>query len=171
MRLRRASRGSLVITRFTWSETPAVCPRWLRWLRWLRHGHVAGRSLPLASPGVKRQLSVRGGCGGCATGKSRGAHYHSLHPEKNASLVSAVVGWVYRVDGLGSSLAIGRTAGNSSPGKPSSPPQDFFRIFKNSQGFFTPFFQDIMVNSVLRFSPFRPACHLGNCAIFFFFFP
>ena len=58
MRLRRASRGALVATRFTRSETPAVCPRWLRWLR---HGHVAGRSLPLASPGVKRQLSVRDG--------------------------------------------------------------------------------------------------------------
>ena len=58
LRLRRASRGSLVITRFTWSETPAVCPLWLRWLR---HGHVAGRSLPLASLGVKRQLSVYGG--------------------------------------------------------------------------------------------------------------
>ena len=72
---------------------------------------------------------------------------------------------------IGGSLARKRTAGSSSPGKPSSPPQDFFRIFKNSQGFFTPFFQDIMVNSVLRFSPFRPACHLGNCAIFFFFFP
>ena len=86
MRLRRASRGSLVITRFTRSETPAVCPRWLRWLRhgqfagrslplaspgverqlsvwlrWLRHGQFAGRSLPLASPGVERQLSVYGG--------------------------------------------------------------------------------------------------------------
>ena len=163
MRLRRASRGALVITRFTRSETPAICPRWLRWLRhghvaerslplaspsetpavcprwlrWLRHGQVAGRSLPLASPGVKRQLSVYGGWLGV----------------------------------IGGSLARKRTAGSSSPGNPSSPPQDFFRIFKNSQGFFTPFFQDIMVNSVLRFSPFRPACHLGNCAIFFFFFP
>ena len=58
LRLRRASRGSLVITRFTWSETPAICPRWLRWLR---HGHVAGRSLPLALLGEKRQLSVRDG--------------------------------------------------------------------------------------------------------------
>ena len=51
----RAIRGSLVITRFTRSETPAVCPRWLR------HGHVAGRSLPLALLGEKRQLSVRDG--------------------------------------------------------------------------------------------------------------
>ena len=104
LRLRRASRGALVATRFTRNETPALCPRWLvgcdRWLAGYREN-----------------------------------------------------------------------CGSSSPGKPSSPPQDFFRIFKNSQGFFTPFFQDIMVNSVLRFSPFRPACHLGNCAIFFFFFP
>ena len=134
LRLRRASRGSFVITRFTRSETPAICPRWLRWLR---HGHVAGRSLPLALLGMKLQPCVRGGWLGV----------------------------------IGGSLARKRTAGSSSPGKPSSPPQDFFRIFKNSQGFFTPFFQDIMVNSVLRFSPFRPACHLGNCAIFFFFFP
>ena len=104
---------------------------------WLRHGHVAGRSLPLALLGEKRQPCVRGGWLGV----------------------------------IGGSLARKRTAGSSSPGNPSSPPQDFFRIFKNSQGFFTPFFQDIMVNSVLRFSPFRPACHLGNCAIFFFFFP
>ena len=46
--------------------------------------------MPLASPGVKRQLSVRGGCGGCATGKSRGARCHSLYPEWNASCLSAV---------------------------------------------------------------------------------
>ena len=108
-----------------------------RWFFCACGGQVAGRSLPLASLGVKRQPSVRGGWLGV----------------------------------IGGSLARKRTAGSSSPGKPSSPPQDFFRIFKNSQGFFTPFFQDIMVNSVLRFSPFRPACHLGNCAIFFFFFP
>ena len=29
MRLRRASRGALVATRFTRNETPALCPRWL----------------------------------------------------------------------------------------------------------------------------------------------
>ena len=57
----RASRGALVATRFTRSGTPAVCPRWLRWLRWLRHGQVAERSLPLASPGEKHWLSVREG--------------------------------------------------------------------------------------------------------------
>jgi len=142
---------------------------------WLHHRQVAGRSLSLASPGVKRQLSVRGGCGGCATGKSRGARCHSLHPEWNASYLSAVAAvaapqairgalaaarftrsgtpavcprWLAGCDrwaGLGCSLARKRTAGSSSPGNPSSPPQDFFRIFKNSQGFFTPFFQDIMV--------------------------
>ena len=108
-----------------------------RWFFCACGGQVAGRSLPLALPGVKRQPCVRGGWLGV----------------------------------IGGSLARKRTAGSSSPGNPSSPPQDFFRIFKNSQGFFTPFFQDIMVNSVLRFSPFRPACHLGNCTIFFFFFP
>ena len=54
----RASRGALAAARFIRNETPAICPRWLRWLR---HGQVAERSLPLASPGVKRQLSVRGG--------------------------------------------------------------------------------------------------------------
>ena len=57
----QAIRGALVATRFIRNETPAICPRWLRWLRWLRHRQVAGRSLPLASPGEKRQLSVRGG--------------------------------------------------------------------------------------------------------------
>ena len=92
LRLRRASRGALAAARFTRSETPAVCPRWLRWLR---HGQVAGRSLPLALPGVKRQLSVRGGCGGCggcATGNSRSARCHSLHPEKNTGCLSARAG-------------------------------------------------------------------------------
>ena len=54
----QAIRGALAATRFTRSETPAVCPRWLRWLR---HRQFAGRSLPLASPEVKRQLSVYGG--------------------------------------------------------------------------------------------------------------
>ena len=57
---------------------------------WLHHRQVAGRSLSLASPGVKRWLSVRGGCGGCATGKSRGARCHSLYPEWNANCLSAV---------------------------------------------------------------------------------
>ena len=61
LRLRRASRGALAAARFTRSETPAICPRWLRWLRWLRHRQFAGRSLPLASPGEKHWLSVREG--------------------------------------------------------------------------------------------------------------
>ena len=54
----QAIRGALVATRFTRNETPALCPAGLRWLR---HGHVAGRSLPLALLGEKRQLSVRDG--------------------------------------------------------------------------------------------------------------
>ena len=102
-------------------------------------------------------------CGGQVAGRSLSL---ALPGEKRQPCVRD--GWL---GVIGGSLARKRTASSSSPGNPSSPPQDFFRIFKNSQGFFTPFFQDIMVNSVLRFSPFRPACHLGNCAIFFFFFP
>ena len=108
LRLRRASRGSLVITRFTRSETPAICPRWLRWLR---HGQVAGRLLPLALPEVKR------------------------------CLVSAVAGWVYRVDGLGSSLAIGRTAAALPLGNRLLRRKIFLGFLKIPKVFLRPFFR------------------------------
>ena len=61
-----------------------------RWFFCACGGQVAGRSLSLALPGVKRQLSVRGGSGGCATGMSRGARCRSLYSEKNASCLSAM---------------------------------------------------------------------------------
>ena len=66
-----------------------------RWFFCACGGQVAERSLPLASPGVKRWLSVRGGCGGCggcARGNSRSARCHSLHPEKNTGCLSARAG-------------------------------------------------------------------------------
>ena len=112
MRLRRASRGSLVIIRFTRSETPAVCPRWLRWLR---HGHVAGRSLPLALLGEKRQLSVRDGCGGCATGKSRGLAAARFTRRKTPAVCPRWLRWLRHGQVAGPSLPF------ASPGEKRQP--------------------------------------------------
>ena len=112
-----------------------------RWFFCACGGQVAGRSLPLALLGVKRQLSVRGGCGGCATGMSGGARCRSLYSEKNASCLSAVVGWVYRVDGLGSSLAIGRTAAALPLGNRLLRRKIFLGFLKIPKVFLRPFFR------------------------------
>ena len=73
--------------------------------------------------------------------KSRGARCHSLHPEKNASCLSAVVGWVYRVDGLGSSLAIGRTAAALPLGTRLLRRKIFLGFLKIPKVFLRPFFR------------------------------